>query len=173
MLRTRASVIPLDEIFTAPILESSENLSAKMSEFGYEILTTLITGIDPDPRVKASMNEIDAQRRLKLAQIHVAEATKAIHIKRAEADAEVKYLQGVGLARMRAAISDGIEQAYSEFGDDATDLLLTAQHVDALDHVAASHPPGGLFLPTGLDALTTLKDRLTIFKNSTVLATTN
>ena len=56
----------------------------------YAILDTLVLGIQPEPRVKASMNEIEMQKRLKLAQVHQAEAQKAIDIKLAEARAEAR-----------------------------------------------------------------------------------
>ena len=62
-----------------------------MLEYGYAILDTLVLGIQPEPKVKASMNEIEMQKRLKLAQVHQAEAQKAIDIKLAEARAEAKH----------------------------------------------------------------------------------
>ena len=36
-----------------------------MKDYGYEIKNTLVTDLSPDNRVKASMNEINASRRLK------------------------------------------------------------------------------------------------------------
>ena len=75
--------------------------SKSMSEFGYGILQALVTDIDPDARVKESMNQINAASRLRQAAIHSAEADKLRVVKAAEADAESKYLQGQGIARQR------------------------------------------------------------------------
>ena len=58
-------------------------------------------------QVKTAMNEINAQKRLRSAANEKAEAEKIIHVKAAEADAESKYLSGVGVARQRQAIVNG------------------------------------------------------------------
>jgi regulator of protease activity HflC (stomatin/prohibitin superfamily) len=73
-------------------------------DYGYEINNTLVTDIQPDARVKASMNEINAARRLKEAASHKAEADKTRQVKGAEAEAEARYLSGLGVARQRKAI---------------------------------------------------------------------
>jgi regulator of protease activity HflC (stomatin/prohibitin superfamily) len=72
-----------------------------MSEYGYDILTALVTDIDPDERVKAAMNEINANQRLLEAAKAKGEAEKVLKVKQAEAEAESKALQGNGIARER------------------------------------------------------------------------
>merc|ERR1712238_7418 len=64
---------------------------------GYEIVDALVTDLSPDARVKASMNEINASKRLKEAASHKAEADKVRQVKAAEADAEARYLSGLGV----------------------------------------------------------------------------
>ncbi|GMI44450.1 hypothetical protein TrCOL_g4400 [Triparma columacea] len=64
-----------------------------------EILDTLVVDIDPDRKVKNSMNEINATKRLRQAAIYKAEADKVRQVKAAEADAEARYLSGKGVAR--------------------------------------------------------------------------
>lgn len=66
----------------------------------------LITDIDPDKRVKDAMNEINASKRLKYAVAERAEGDKILQVKSAEAEAEAKYLSGVGVAKQRKAIVD-------------------------------------------------------------------
>jgi regulator of protease activity HflC (stomatin/prohibitin superfamily) len=66
----------------------------------------LITDIDPDRRVKDAMNEINASKRLKYAVAERAEGDKILQVKSAEAEAEAKYLSGVGVAKQRKAIVD-------------------------------------------------------------------
>ena len=151
-----------------------------MLEYGYAILDTLVLGIQPEPKVKASMNEIEMQKRLKLAQVHQAEAQKAIDIKLAEARAEAKHLNGVGLARQRSAMVEGFAACVDrlnvaeddKFSSDATELLLTTQYMDLLDAVAedartrGNERPGTqtqLMLPTGIDSVDEMRARLRVF----------
>ncbi|KAJ0859079.1 hypothetical protein HanRHA438_Chr13g0608351 [Helianthus annuus] len=77
-----------------------------MSAYGYEIVQTLIVDIEPDEHVKRAMNEINAAARLRMAAAEKAEAEKILQIKRAEGEAESKYLSGLGIARQRQAIVD-------------------------------------------------------------------
>jgi regulator of protease activity HflC (stomatin/prohibitin superfamily) len=87
-------------------------------DYGYEILTTLVTDLSPDAKVKASMNEINASRRLKEAASHKAEADKVRQVKAAEAEAEARYLSGLGVARQRKAIVEGLQSSVSEFSSE-------------------------------------------------------
>jgi regulator of protease activity HflC (stomatin/prohibitin superfamily) len=64
----------------------------------------LITDLDPDQRVKDAMNEINSSKRLKYAVAEKAEGDKILQVKAAEAEAESKYLSGVGVAKQRKAI---------------------------------------------------------------------
>lgn len=66
------------------------SLTQVMRDYGYEIRNTLVTDISPDSKVKASMNEINASRRLKEAASHKAEADKTQQVKAAEAEAEAR-----------------------------------------------------------------------------------
>ena len=57
----------------------------------------------------AAMNEINASKRLKEAAYQRAEGEKIVKVKKAEAEAESMYLSGVGVARQRRAIMDGLK----------------------------------------------------------------
>lgn len=52
-------------------------------------------------QVKAAMNDINAETRLRAAALQRAEAAKIRVVKEAEAEAEAKYLAGAGVARQR------------------------------------------------------------------------
>ena len=182
-VRAAVARVELDDVFTiGEALERAvkDSTEARMLEYGYAILDTLVLGIQPEPRVKASMNEIEMQKRLKLAQVHQAEAQKAIDIKLAEARAEAKHLNGVGLARQRSAMVEGFAACVDtlnvteddKFSSDATELLLTTQYMDLLDAVAedartrGNERPGTqtqLMLPTGIDAVDEMRSRLRVF----------
>ena len=107
------STVPRMELDSA--FESKDDIASAvlhqleevMKSYGYQIMNTLVTDIMPDAKVKASMNEINASKRLKEAASHKAEADKIQMIKAAEAEAEAKYLSGLGVARQRKAIVQG------------------------------------------------------------------
>jgi len=131
-----------DEIATAVLSQ----LQDVMKDYGYQIRNTLVTDLSPDSRVKASMNEINASRRLKEAAAHKAEADKTKQVKAAEAEAEARYLSGLGVARQRKAIVNGLQSSVAEFSTevegatpkDVMDILLLSQYFDTLSSVGAN-----------------------------------
>jgi len=122
-----------------------EQLQDVMRDYGYEILASLLVDISPDAKVKVSMNEINASKRLKAAAEHKAEADKIRQVKAAEADAEAKYLSGMGVARQRKAIAEGLQNSVIDFSQeihgsspkDVMDILLLTQYFDTLNNVGA------------------------------------
>mmetsp|Transcript_516 Transcript_516/g.1107 ORF Transcript_516/g.1107 Transcript_516/m.1107 type:complete len:123 (+) Transcript_516:820-1188(+) len=92
------------------------------------------------------MNEINASRRLKEAASHKAEAEKTKQVKAAEAEAEARYLSGLGVARQRKAIVSGLQSSVAEFSSevegatpkDVMDILLLSQYFDTLSSVGAN-----------------------------------
>ena len=154
-LELDAAFASKDEIADAVL----HQLKDVMKDYGYEILETLVTDMSPDAKVKASMNEINASRRLKEAAAHKAEADKIKLTKQAEAEAESRYLSGVGVARQRKAIVQGLQESVMEFSNavgthpkDVMDILLLSQYFDTLTAIGAdslflNHDPatvGGL-----------------------------
>lgn len=150
VVRSTVPKMKLDEAFAskAQIADATlEQLTEVMREYGYEILNTLVTDLDPDPTNKASMNEITASKRLKEAASHKAEANKVQQVKAAEADAEAKYLSGVGVARQRKAIVQGLQSSVAAFSSevegatpkDVMDVLLLTQYFDTLSVVGANN----------------------------------
>lgn len=120
VVRGSVPKMDLDRVFEvkqeiAHTVESE--LEKAMKTYGYQIVQTLIVDVEPDPRVKAAMNEINAAQRLRVAANEKAEAEKILQVKRAEGDAEAKYLAGVGVARQRQAIVDGLRESVLAFAD--------------------------------------------------------
>eukprot|EP00540_Astrosyne_radiata_P004675 CAMPEP_0116837242 /NCGR_PEP_ID=MMETSP0418-20121206/8543_1 /TAXON_ID=1158023 /ORGANISM="Astrosyne radiata, Strain 13vi08-1A" /LENGTH=282 /DNA_ID=CAMNT_0004467101 /DNA_START=65 /DNA_END=913 /DNA_ORIENTATION=- len=149
VIRSTVPKMELDEAFASKqeIADATlTQLKDVMKDYGYEILTTLVTDLAPDSKVKASMNEINASRRLKEAASHKAEADKVRQVKAAEAEAEARYLSGLGVARQRKAIVQGLQASVSEFSDevegatpkDVMDILLLSQYFDTLSSVGAN-----------------------------------
>lgn len=149
VVRSTVPKMELDEAFASKdeIADSVlAQLQQVMKDYGYEIRNTLVTDMSPDARVKASMNEINASRRLKEAASHKAEADKIKQVKGAEAEAEARYLSGVGVARQRKAIVEGLQTSVSKFSDDVEgaspsdvmSILLLTQYLDTLSSVGAN-----------------------------------
>jgi regulator of protease activity HflC (stomatin/prohibitin superfamily) len=149
VVRSTVPKMELDEAFTSKDEVAQAvlgQLRDVMKAYGYEILNTLVTDLSPDSRVKASMNEINASRRLKEAASHKAEADKVKQVKAAEAEAEARYLSGLGVARQRKAIVEGLQESVGDFSasvegatpKDVMDILLLSQYFDTLSVVGAN-----------------------------------
>lgn len=149
VIRSTIPRMELDQAFESKddiahaVLEQLQNV---MKDYGYAIVNTLVTDLAPDTKVKASMNEINAARRLKEAASHQAEADKVRQVKNAEAEAESRYLSGMGVARQRMAIVQGLQSSVAEFSKevdgaspkDVMDILLLSQYFDTLSTVGAN-----------------------------------
>ncbi|KAE8021638.1 hypothetical protein FH972_007511 [Carpinus fangiana] len=162
----RASVpkLNLDAVFEQKneIAKAVEDeLEKAMSTYGFEIVQTLIVDIEPDVQVKRAMNEINAAARLRLAANEKAEAEKILQIKRAEGEAESKYLSGLGIARQRQAIVDGLRDSVLAFSQnvpgtsakDVMDMVLVTQYFDTMKEIGASSKSSSVFIPHGPGAV--------------------
>ena len=125
VVRSAVPKITLDGVFESKdeIAEKvRQDLSASMEQFGYMIINTLVTEIEPAAQVKAAMNEINAASRMRKAALDKAEAVKTKIVKEAEADAESKYLQGTGIMRQRQAIVNGLRKSVKVFAEEVKDV---------------------------------------------------
>ncbi|XP_047322848.1 hypersensitive-induced response protein 1-like [Impatiens glandulifera] len=162
----RASVpkLELDSVFEqknkiAKAVE--EELEKAMSAYGFEIVETLIIDIEPDAQVKKAMNEINAAARLRVAANEKAEAEKILQVKRAEGEAEAKYLSGLGIARQRQAIVDGLRDSVLTFSKnvpgtsakDVMDMVLITQYFDTMKEIGANSKSSAVFIPHGPGAV--------------------
>jgi len=143
VIRSAVPLMPIDEVYAAKdqIADAVKNRLEKcLSESGYQIHRVLIIELSPDMRVRNAMNEIDANRRLRVASLEKAEANKIILVKAAEADSDSMFLQGQGLARQRMAIADGLKHVVG--GGEVLDpenvkeLMLITQYFDMLNTLA-------------------------------------
>lgn len=138
-----------------------DELEKAMSAYGYEIVQTLIVDIEPDVNVKRAMNEINAAARMRVAANEKAEAEKILQIKRAEGEAESKYLSGLGIARQRQAIVDGLRDSVLNFSEsvpgttakDVMDMVLVTQYFDTMKEIGATSKSSSVFIPHGPGAV--------------------
>jgi regulator of protease activity HflC (stomatin/prohibitin superfamily) len=159
VMRSQLPTLELDAVFEAKeelAIAVKSALTETMTGYGYQILQTLITDLDPDQRVKNAMNEINSSKRLKYAIAERAEGDKILQVKSAEAEAEAKYLSGVGVAKQRKAIVDGLRTSIVDFADNTSgtstkevmDLLLLTQYFDMLRDVGSASHCRTTFVPS-------------------------
>mmetsp|Transcript_1766 Transcript_1766/g.2471 ORF Transcript_1766/g.2471 Transcript_1766/m.2471 type:complete len:280 (+) Transcript_1766:146-985(+) len=159
VMRSQLPTLELDAVFEAKedlALAVKNALSETMNQYGYQILQALITDLDPDQRVKNAMNEINSSKRLKFAVAERSEGDKILQVKSAEAEAEAKYLSGVGVAKQRKAIVDGLKSSIVDFSDgvkgsstkDVMDLLLLTQYFDMVRDVGQANHCKTTFVPS-------------------------
>jgi regulator of protease activity HflC (stomatin/prohibitin superfamily) len=158
-MRTELPTLELDAAFEAKedlALSVKNALTETMTSYGYQIVQVLITDLDPDERVKNAMNEINSSKRLKYAVAEQAEGNKILKVKAAEAEAESKYLSGVGVAKQRKAIVDGLRNSIIDFSEtvhgsspkEVMDLLLLTQYFDMIRDVGHSPNCKTTFVPS-------------------------
>lgn len=168
--------LTLDETFDQQsqiAIDVKNNLDASMAEFGYSIVKSLITDLVPDEKVKAAMNDINAAQREREATVSRAETEKLLLVKKAEADAESKRLQGEGIANQRKAIIEGLRDSVAKFSEsvegatpkDAMAMVLLTQYFDTLKEVAGTNRSNTILMPHTPNALT---DLFAQFRNAMV-----
>ena len=156
-LRSSVPKLTLDELFEKKdeiALEVQHQVAEEMTTYGYIIVKTLITKVEPDAEVKQSMNEINAAQRKRVAAQELAEADKIKIVTAAEAEAEKDRLHGVGIAQQRKAIVDGLAESIAELKEanvgmseeQIMSILLTNQYLDTRN-TFADKGNQTLFLP--------------------------
>ncbi len=171
VVRARVPGITLDNVFETKddIAQAVKvELEQIMDDFGYGIVKTLVTDIDPDAKVKASMNEINAAQRLRVAAVEQAEADKIRVVKAAEAEAESKALQGKGIADQRTAIVNGLKESVEEFrtdvegtsAQDVMNLVLMTQYFDTLKDVGLSSNSNTIMIPHSPSGMHDISEQL-------------
>ena len=168
VVRSSVPKIELDDVFeTKEEISSSikTQLTEAMKSFGYSIVASPITDIDPDKEVKRAMNEINKAKRLRVAAQDEGEAVKIRAVKEAEADAarteiqakadaEAKFLAGQGIARQRQAIMEGLRESVNAFKSEVQDvdaktvmdLMIVTQYFDMMRDVGANSKTNAVFM---------------------------
>ena len=161
----------LDEVFASQSSIAAavkKELDADMAAFGYEIVNVLVTDIVPDAKVKSAMNDINAAQREQVAAQARGEADKILVVKKAEAEAESKALQGQGIANQRRAIIEGLQTSVEQFqkavegasSKDVMQLVLVTQYFDTLKSIGENDKTNTLFLAHSPAAVKTVSDQI-------------
>ena len=170
-LRSSVPKLTLDELFEKKdeiALEVQKQVAEEMSTYGYIIVKTLITKVEPDAEVKQSMNEINAAQRKRVAAQELAEADKIKIVTAAEAEAEKDRLHGVGIAEQRKAIVDGLADSIKELKganvelteEQIMSILLTNQYLDTLNNFADKQGNNTIFLTANPDGVESIRTQI-------------
>ena len=161
----------LDEVFASQsgiAAAVKQELDADMAGFGYEIVNVLVTDIVPDDKVKSAMNDINAAQREQVAANARGEAEKILVVKKAEAEAESKALQGQGIANQRRAIIEGLQGSIEQFRkavegattSDVMQLVMVTQYFDTLKSIGESDKTNTLFLSHSPGSVKDVSDQI-------------
>ena len=161
----------LDEVFASQSSIAAavkKELDVDMATFGYEIVNVLVTDIVPDQKVKSAMNDINAAQREQVAATARGEADKILVVKKAEAEAESKALQGQGIANQRRAIVEGLQSSIEQFqkavggttAKEVMQLVMITQYFDTLKSIGESDKTNTLFLAHSPGAVKDVADSI-------------
>ncbi|MBB6681970.1 SPFH domain-containing protein [Aequorivita sp. 609] len=161
VVRAEVPKMKLDDVFERKddvAIAVKAELNEAMSEYGYDIIKTLVTDIDPDVQVKAAMNRINAAEREKVAAEFEAEAERIKIVAKARAEAESKRLQGQGIADQRREIARGLEESVDVLNNvginsqEASALIVVTQHYDTLQSIGEETNTNLILLPNSPQA---------------------
>lgn len=161
VVRAEVPKLNLDDVFERKddiAVAVKRELNDAMSTYGYDIINTLITDIDPDMQVKNAMNRINAADREKKAAEFEAEAGRIRIVAKAKAEAESKRLQGQGIADQRREIARGLVESVDVLNrvginsQEASALIVVTQHYDTLQAIGADANSNLILLPNSPQA---------------------
>lgn len=170
-VRAEVPKLELDDVFAKKddiAMAVRQNIADVMEEYGYSIIKTLITDIDPDQKVKESMNRINAAKRDKEAAMEVAAANKIKIIAEAEAEAESKRLSGEGIAQQRLEIVRGFKESVEDFQkslknvthEEVMQFVLLTQYFDTINNVGSNSKNTSILIPHSPGAMKDFQDQI-------------
>ncbi len=161
VVRAEVPKMKLDDVFERKddiAIAVKLELNQAMSEYGFDIIKTLVTDIDPDGQVKEAMNRINAAEREKIAAQYEGDAARILIVEKAKAEAESKRLQGQGIADQRREIARGLEESVETLNkvginsQEASALIVVTQHYDTLQSIGEHTNSNLILLPNSPQA---------------------
>ena len=161
VVRAEVPKMILDDVFEKKddiAIAVKSELNDSMLNYGFDIIKTLVTDIDPDAQVKDSMNRINASEREKVAAQFEGDAQRILIVERAKAEAESKRLQGQGIADQRREIARGLEDSVKVLNgvninsQEASALIVVTQHYDTLQSVGSASNSNLILMPNSPQA---------------------
>jgi len=170
-VRAEVPKLELDDVFAKKddiAVAVQQNIAQSMGKYGYDIIKALITDIDPDHKVKESMNRINAAKREKEAALEEAEANKIRIVKKAEAEAEAKRLSGEGIAQQRLEIVRGFKESVEDFKkslktvthEEIMQFVLMTQYFDTIKDIGANSKNSSILIPHSPGGMRDFQDQI-------------
>jgi regulator of protease activity HflC (stomatin/prohibitin superfamily) len=165
VVRAEVPKMKLDDVFVKKddiAIAVKSELNEAMMTYGYDIIKTLVTDIDPDAQVKEAMNRINAADREKTAAQYEGDAQRILIVERAKAEAESKRLQGKGIADQRREIARGLEESVEVLNraginsQEASALIVITQHYDTLQSIGGDTNSNLILLPNNPNAASSM-----------------
>lgn len=169
VVRAEVPKMKLDDVFVKKddiAIAVKAELQDAMLDYGYDIIKTLVTDIDPDAQVKAAMNRINAAEREKIAAQFEGDAARILMVEKAKAEAESKRLQGQGIADQRREIARGLEESVEVLNkvginsQEASALIVVTQHYDTLQSIGEETNTNLILLPNSPHAATDMLNNM-------------
>ncbi|QBZ97097.1 SPFH domain-containing protein [Flavobacterium sangjuense] len=179
VVRAEVPKLILDDVFVRKddiAIAVKRELNEAMTTYGYDIINTLVTDIDPDIQVKNAMNRINAAEREKTAAMFESDAQRIRIVAKAKAEAESKKLQGQGIADQRREIAKGLVESVDVLNkvginsQEASALIVITQHYDTLQAIGADTNSNLILLPNSPQAASDmLNNMVTSFTASSIM----
>jgi len=169
VVRAEVPKMKLDDVFVKKddiAIAVKAELQDAMLDYGYDIIKTLVTDIDPDAQVKAAMNRINAAEREKIAAQFEGDAARILMVEKAKAEAESKRLQGQGIADQRREIARGLEESVEVLNkvginsQEASALIVVTQHYDTLQAIGEETNTNLILLPNSPEAASNMLNNM-------------
>lgn len=171
VVRAEVPKLKLDDVFERKddiAIAVKRELNEAMTTYGYDIINTLVTDIDPDIQVKNAMNRINAADREKTATEFEAESARIRIVAKAKAEAESKRLQGQGIADQRREIARGLVESVEVLNNvginsqEASSLIVVTQHYDTLQAIGSDTHSNLILLPNSPQAASDMLNNMVV-----------
>ena len=170
-LRSSVPQYTLDEVFDkkdAIASDVNRTVSDLMVDYGYDVVSTLITSIDLPADVEQSMNRINSAQREKEAAQSLAEAERIKVVTEARARAEAMEQAGRGIAAQRKAIADGISESLAVIKSsgvsaaEANQLFIFTQWTDMMSEFARNGRQSTVVLPSDFSQTASMFEQMLV-----------
>ena len=174
-LRSSVPQYTLDEVFDkkdAIASDVNRTVSDLMVDYGYDVVSTLITSIDLPADVEQSMNRINSAQREKEAAQSLAEAERIKVVTEARARAEAMEQAGRGIAAQRKAIADGISESLAVIKSsgvsaaEANQLFIFTQWTDMMSEFARNGRQSTVVLPSDFSQTASMFEQMLVAQES-------
>lgn len=171
VLRSAVSDLTVEQVFDSKDEIGKEVFDAlhdKMKEYGYEILQTLVTDVEPAPSVKQSFDLNNLNKFNKEADKFQQQINTSFKNARSSAEKKRDEILGQGISQQRQEIVNGLKNSIDMFTEevsgvgpkDVLELVLITQYFDMLKDCGEGEKCKIIFTPGGEAGADQIRDAL-------------